>query len=255
MRCLYREKKFYCGDYLEVDIFPVFRKQRGRGKKAKPTSEVQKKLNQRNAERKLIRTLNTNFTNRDIRFDLTYDNEHYPSSPEEAQKQCRNFLRRVAYYRKKNNMPELKYVFVTEIGKKDGRLHHHIVMNGGIDVADLSDIWGRGYTTVKPLKFNEQGIVGIAVYLIKEPILGKRWCASKNLKKPKTSDRDGRLPKYKIKEWYNSGADNRNEIEKAYEDYNLADIKPYHNEINGGYYITVLLYKKPAKKRSKKKVT
>ena len=71
MRCLYRERRYYCGDYLEVDIFPVFKKQNGRGKKAKPTSEVQAKLNQHNAEQKLIRILNENFTLDDIEIHLT----------------------------------------------------------------------------------------------------------------------------------------------------------------------------------------
>ena len=256
MRRLYREKQYFCGDFLEVDIFPVFKKQRGRGKKAKPTTETQQRLNQRNAERKLIRLLNTNFTSRDIRFDLTYDDEHYPDSPEEAQKQCRNFLRRVDYYRKKHGMSKLKYVFVTEIGKTNGRLHHHVVMSGGIDVNELSEIWGRGFTTVKPLKFNEQGIVGIAKYLIKEPILGKRWCASKNLEKPVERDRDGRIARRKVEEWYKSGVDNKAEIERTYEGYSLADIQPYYNEVNSGYYVTVLLYKQPAKKkRGKNKPT
>lgn len=161
MRCLYREKFHYCGDYLEVDIFPVFEYQRGRSKKRKPTTEVQKKLNQRNAERKLIRLLNTNFTKKDIRFDLTYDDRYYPESPEAAQRQMQNFLRRVKYYRNKNGLPELKYVAVTEIGKQTARLHHHIVMSGGVDINTLAEIWGRGYTTAKPLQFNEQGIVGI----------------------------------------------------------------------------------------------
>ena len=95
MRCLYREKKLFCGEYLEIDIFPVFEYQRGRSKKRKPTSETMKKLNQRNAERKLIRLLNTNFTKEDIRFDLTYDSDHCPDSPEDAQREMQNFLRRV----------------------------------------------------------------------------------------------------------------------------------------------------------------
>ena len=83
--------------------------------------------------------------------------------------------------------------------KKNARLHHHIVMSGGIDVNTLAEIWDRGYTTAKPLQFDEYGIVGIAKYLIKEPILGKRWCASRNLEQPKTSERDGKLPQYNVK--------------------------------------------------------
>ena len=254
MRCLYREKKHFCGEYLEVDIFPVFERQRGRSKKRKPTSETMKKLNQRNAERKLIRLLNTNFTKEDIRFDLTYDSDHCPDSPEGAQREMQNFLRRVKRYRAKNGLPELKYIAVTEVGSKGGRVHHHIVMSGGISINTLAEIWGRGYTTAKPLQFDEQGLAGIAVYLLKaEPVLSKRWSASRNLEQPKVSERDGRLPKYKVKEWHDSGYDNRSEIEKAYEGYSLSEVKPYYNEINGGYYLTVLMYKKPAPKRSRKR--
>jgi hypothetical protein len=253
MRCLYREKKHFCGEYLEVDIFPVFEYQRGRSKKRKPTSETQKQLNQRNAERKLIRLLNTNFTKKDIRFDLTYDDSHYPNSPEDAQREMQNFLRRVKRYRKKHDLPELKYVAVTEIGKRNARLHHHIVMNGGIDITTLAEIWGRGYTTAKPLQFDEYGIVGIAKYLIKEPILGKRWCASRNLEQPKTYERDGRISQKKVKELHDEGNDSRAELEKLYEGYALADCRPYYNEINGGYYITVRMYKKPAAKRNRKR--
>ena len=43
------------------------------------------------------------------------------------------------------------------------------------------------------------------------------------------------------------------ELEKLYEGYALADVKPYFNEINGGYYLTVQMYKKPAPKRSRKR--
>lgn len=244
MRCLYREKKFYCGEYLEVDIFPVFEYQKGRSRKRKPTSETQKRLNQRNAERKLIRLLNTNFTKRDIRFDLTYSDENNPLTAEDAQREMQNFLRRVKRYRKKNGLPELKYVAVTEIGKRNGRVHHHIVMNGGIDITVLADIWGKGYTSAKPLQFDEFGIVGIAKYLIKEPILKKRWCASRNLKQPKTTQRDGRMPQYKVKELAESAGDNKREIEKLYAGYTLSDIQPYYNDINAGIYLTVRMQRR-----------
>lgn len=254
MRCLYREKIHKCGDFLEVDIFPVFQYQRGRSKKRKPTSETQQKLNQRNAERKLIRLLNTNFTKKDIRFDLTYDKNHLPDSPENAQREMQNFLRRVKRRRKKQGLPDLKYVAVTEVGEESGRLHHHIVMSGGVDINILAEIWGNGYTTAKPLQFDEFGITGIAVYLVKNPILGKRWSASRNLIRPKETQRDGRIPQYKVKEFHDSGNDNREQLERLYEGYSLADCKPYYNEVNGGYYITVRMYKKPAPKRSRKRV-
>ena len=36
MQRTYRERKHYCGDYLEVEIFPVYTKAKGRGKRKKP---------------------------------------------------------------------------------------------------------------------------------------------------------------------------------------------------------------------------
>lgn len=125
MKSLYREKKFFCGDYLEVNIFPVFCKARTRGKKRKPTSDVQKRLNQLNAERRLIRLLNTNFTPADIRFDLTYSDGNRPATPKDAQKCLQNFLRRLKRFRKRLGLGELKYVATTEVGSRTGRIHHH----------------------------------------------------------------------------------------------------------------------------------
>lgn len=253
MRCLYREKRFACGEYLEVDIFPVFKKPGARRKRAKPTTAVQERLNQRNAERKLIRLLNANFTEDDIRFDLTYSNDNRPESPEAAQREVQNFLRRVKRHRKKLELSDLKYVYVTEIGERDGRLHHHIVMSGGMSINLLAKLWGKGYTTAKPLQFDEFGIVGIAVYLVKNPILNKRWCASRNLTQPKESQCDGRLSQREVQDiatWPNEAP---KRIEKYYEGYALKDMHPYYNDVNGGWYLCIRMKRRPIKQRRTKK--
>ena len=59
-----------------------------------------------------------------------------------------------------------------------------------------------GATAAKPLRFDDTGIVGIAKYLIKDPVLSKRWCASRNLEQPKESTRDGRVSQKRAKEIY-----------------------------------------------------
>lgn len=248
MRCLYREKKYVCGEYLEVDIFPVFKYQGSRKKRAKPTTAVQKKLNQHNAENKLIRLLNANFTEDDLRFDLTYAPDNLPTSDEYAQKQLQNYIRRLKRFRDKIGLPPLKYVAVTEKSEK-GRYHHHLVINGGVSLKDLARLWARGYTQAKPLQFDEFGIVGIAKYLVKEPILGKRWNASKNLIQPQAKERDGRISARKVQELCGL-TDDRREFEKLYDGYLLAEAKPFYNEYNGGYYLCVRMYRdKKAKKR------
>lgn len=47
MQRIYRERKHICGEYMEVEIFPAYTKAKGRGKRKKPTSEIQQRLNQR----------------------------------------------------------------------------------------------------------------------------------------------------------------------------------------------------------------
>ena len=83
MRCWYRETRFECGDYLDVALYPVYTKSVVRAKKAKPTSETQQKLNDTLAENKLIRIANANFTEDDIKLDLTYIEDYHPESDED----------------------------------------------------------------------------------------------------------------------------------------------------------------------------
>lgn len=245
MRMKYREHRFICGQYAEVDIYPVWQqtlKNGKRAKKSRPSSETQERLNKRNAERRLIRLLNTNFTASDIRLDLTYRPEFLPETAEDAAKAMKNFLRRLRYYRQRAHLPELKYVAVTEQGSRSKRYHHHIVMNcGDMSVRTLAEIWGKGYTTVKPLQFDESGITGIAKYLVKDPILGRRWVASQNLQQPEEHTRDGYISQRKVREIAQQENDSRQEIEQIYRGYALTECKSYFNEINGSYYVTVML--------------
>lgn len=253
MRCLYRETIHKCGDtYLDVDIYPVYDKQRGRGPKRAPTSEVQERLNKRNSQKKLVRLLNTNFTKKDIRFDLTYSDENLPANVKEAQRLVQNFFRRLKYLRRKSGLPELRYVMVTEYGEEKGRLHHHIVMSGGVDINTLAELWGLGYTTVKPLQFDDRGLTDLATYLVKESALKKLWSSSRNLERPEVKSRDGKISAHRVGEWALSGADCRYQIEAVYPGYRLVDVLPYVNEVNGGVYLALHLVKNDSKPKVKK---
>ena len=236
---------------MEVEHYPVFTSHiRRRGPKRKPTSETMKRHNDIVAKRKLIRLAHTNFTPDDIRFDLTYNAQNYPESAEAAQKQMQLFLRRLRRYRKKNDLPDLKYIGVTEIGKRGLRFHHHLLLNcGDMTARALAELWGKGYTTIKPLQFNDTGIVDLAKYFVKEPILGKRWIASKNLQQPIEQIADGRISAKRINEFCCSAEDNREDIEKLYKGYRLSEIKPLFNDVNGAYYFTVLMRKNKKRKR------
>lgn len=255
-RVLYREHIFKCGRYSEVYIYPVFAPQHGRGRKRKPTTACMAALNEKHAQQKFIRLVNTNFTGQDIRIDLTYSPEHLPDSPEAALKAMQNFIRRLKNYRKRNGLPELKYVYVTEIGEKTGRIHHHVIMSGGVDINKLAEIWGNGYTTTKPLQFDEQtGLEALARYMIKtknKEVTTKRWTASRNLRQPEETTRDGRVSKARAQEWSAQGMDGKAALEAWYKQ-NVAQIEPFYNDVNGGIYLTIKLYDRTGGRHDKQK--
>ena len=275
MRRKYREKIYDCGGFLEVDIYPVFRKANGKRRaRFKPTSEMQARLNQRNAERMLVRILNANFTENDISVTLTYSNEYLPDSYEQAERDAQNFLRRVKRLRKKLGLPEIKYVLIPG----DGRYHFHIPMSGGIDAVTLRKLWPYGYLNVIHFEFNENGIEGHARYVATqyeselyggEDLLSsldideetgevkglnnqrrrgkRRYTCSRNIVRPEAEEREGRISAARVEELATVDSSSRKEFEKLYPGYSFSECKPYYNDENGGYYLRVRMYRSDIK--------
>lgn len=254
----YREKKYYCGDFLEVDIYPVYEQLKGKRRKLKNTTEIQKKLNDHNRKKKLTRLLNTNFTEQDIKIELTYGADHLPENDEEAEKQLTNFLRRLKRYRKKKGLPDLKYIVVTEKGKRSGRYHHHCVLSGGLLASEIRDIWGLGIIRLTPLDPGTEGLGALAEYLTKNLTNGaiednkKAWHASKNLVQPKERQNDDRISRKRAREIFENQECNET-YEKLYPNYHFSEIKGTYNEVNGQYYLCIQLYRKENKKQRGKK--
>ena len=257
MRTTYREKRYACGEYLDVYIYPVFSQisKTGRRGKRRASSEAQKKLNQRHREEKLVRLLHANFTPDDLEIHLTYETQ--PESPEEAARLVRNFIRRVQRARKKQGLPPLKYIVVTERGSKNGRYHHHVTLSGGMDRDELESLWGLGYANSRRLQFTESGLAGLGHYIVKDPVGKKAWNASKNLIDPEPKTRDGRISGRQADELTKDTTNNA-EFEKLYPGYFLSEAGAWHNDINGGRYIVARFYRrdgvfiKPKRKRRKK---
>ena len=96
-------------------------------------------------------------------------------------------------------MPPLKYLLVTQIGrKKDGthRIHHHILMNGGLDRDEVENLWWEtkgtkdrepvmyGWANADRLRPNAKGIASMAGYMVQDSAGKKHWTQSQNLEKP-----------------------------------------------------------------------
>lgn len=249
----YREQKFYCGQYLEVNLFPVWERVFNSGRKAKrkPTSEVQKNLNRHNRERELARVINANFTHNDIKLELTYSPDNAPPSAEKAKKDISNFFRRIKRARAKCGLPELKYIYSLERGVRNGRIHFHVIMSGGLSVNEIARIWGKGYVDkILPLMFNQTGCAGIAKYFCKQQVnedgkQSKSWVSSHNLIKPRPKNNDYKFTKRKVRELARE-SENARLFEAMYSGYLFADCKPFYNDESGLHYLYLRMYRDDA---------
>lgn len=286
-----RERQIIHGNYKTVHVFPVFPKGTRRSKKCKPSSEVQKKLNQKYREEKIRYLLDVNFDEGDIEVGLGYDDKYLPDTYDECKRDIRNFHRRVNRFRTAIGLDELKYLYCIERGARNGRWHIHDTMSGGtINASDetirkvkrffkgmdenaiksmierggykqcIKVIWGKGYAHTYDLDFNEEGLKALAKYKVKEPetesaaIDGKvrRWSSSKNLKQAETIEKDNRISKRTV-EKIRRGEVTEREIERLYPGYIITNYEPLYNSVNGGEYLTIHLYKKTGGKKSVKK--
>ena len=251
MQRKYRERKHYCGEYLEVEVFPVYNKPKGRGKRNKPTTEVQKKLNRRHTEGRLRRLLHTNFTPSDLFVTLTFDDDTLPETVEDCQRLVQNFLRRLKRRYGKLGI-EPKYIYVMEYGQKHNRLHIHLVLTGGITKEDLAKLWGLGSVSADKLHFDMDGLATLAKYLTKgsetdERPTWKSWSGSRNLEKPTVTERDGRLSHRKMADLCLDGGDT-NYLETQFDGYEMADFTlDISQDTYGGYYQAAILKKIPTR--------
>ena len=255
----YREKKYICGKYMEVCIYPVFEQMQGKRKRIKQSTAVQKALNDHNREKKLTRLMNANFTDEDMKIELTYTDEFLPKTDEDANRELRNFFRRIKRFRKREGLPELKYIVITERGKRSGRYHHHIVMSGGMLLKDVRDTWGKGIIRMTQLEETERGYAPLARYLSKKLVAGaieeneKAWHSSRNLIQPKELQNDSRISKKRARSLYEN-QECRDPFENLYPEYDFVECRPIYNEINGQYYLYVYMRKKEKPKPKRKKV-
>lgn len=161
---------------------------RARAEKSRATTEARQKINLRMSWQQLELLLFSNFGRDDFLLTLTYDQDHLPADRGIAVKRLRRFIPSLRAARRKRGYT-LKYVYVTENKHGEGRLHHHMVVNGtGCDLDELRSLWPDGHVYIQNLRPREFGC--LARYLTKEArdygkAAGKKtWVASQNLKRP-----------------------------------------------------------------------
>lgn len=279
-----REKKTDCGEYREVDVIPrtdnAEKAVKGkRGKKKKVTEPKQKDLNDKRARRYLVQLGNGNFAIGDLHVSCTYSKQNLTDSIEEAEKIVTNYLRRISYRRQKLGLDPLKYILVTEYKfSKDGemltRIHHHIIMNGGLSRDEVEMMWTNtrinwkktkepeycagieqlGWVNADRLQMNENGIEGLCKYITKDPKGKKRWSSSRNLKRPiEHPPADSKYSKKKVEHLAKSNDCGKEFFEKQFPDFRIAEVRPEFYEETGWHIYLKMWRKKPRKKAQPKK--
>ena len=175
-----------------IEVFKTYSGRYGvkgipRSENRKKTPEEMKKVNLRQAEKKLRILMNANFAYGDYHITLTYKNG-VNRDPETAKKQLDKFIRqaRQAY---RSLGKEFKWIGVTEYENR--RIHHHLVINS-IDTRRLIELWPYGRMYCVNLD-SDYDYVRLAAYFIKETektfrradaAQKKRWRCSRNLVHP-----------------------------------------------------------------------
>lgn len=245
-----RETIYVCGDYMDGDIYPVFQPAGKRRKRCKPTSQIQEKLNQKNAEKKITRLIHNNFSEKDIALHLTYRKGQEPENEDAAGRDVYNFIRRLKRRYKKSGW-ELKYISRTEYGKKTGRAHHHMILSGGLGRDQIEKLWGKGYANSRRLQFEEDGVTGLAHYMAKDKHFYKRWNQSRNLAIPEPAQCDGMLPMDQITEITEAIESGNGYLwfEERFPGFTLVEAYWYRNNVNRGAYIHFAMRRKRQDKK------
>ena len=186
--------------YLTIYRLPKSNKFTKRTKLNKKTNNQQKKLNNRNAQIKLMSLIANNFSKKDLFITLTYDDKHYVKK--DIEKNLKNLLKTLRRLYKKYNLI-LKYICITE--SIESRYHHHLLLSNIPPniFPELTKKWGCGYMDIRHFNGAIEDIERISKYFLKKNktdnllkdlnpfskecernYYAHRWLESKNLIKP-----------------------------------------------------------------------
>ena len=248
VQCLYRttttkSRNIKSGTVLlEAQVYPSFDKpgEMPKTKQKRETRPSQSNLNDKNARRYLIRLANINFGKGDIWATFGWDDEHKPDDMDQAQKDVRNFIRRINRRRKKAGLENIKYIYIIAADEHT-RPHFHILMTGdGVDRDELEELWGKcDRPNTRRIKPDDNFIItGLATYISNNPHGTKRWCPSKNLEKPKEPDRSySKFKRPKVEKMVRDHETLKEEMEKTYPGFKFLDAEVKHNGVTAAFYI------------------
>lgn len=186
-----RTKTIKAGPMVYVECFPVWETKTARAAQSEAKKErhrrAQEKLNEKNAQKRLVRLINENFGAGDLILTLEYQKDAGPKDEAQAMRDIQNYLRRIKGLRDKRGLGPMKYVYVieeTHSRQYGTRFHHHVIMSGGISRDEAEEKWLKkhgGYCNARTAQPDEKHLTGFACYMVRN-------------KKERTQEKDGRNP-------------------------------------------------------------
>lgn len=254
VKCLYRTTTYKSVNLqnkttlLESIVYPSFTQKVDMPKtdRKRETSPSQANLNDKNTRRYLIRLANINFSKGDLWASFGWNDDSLPENTKAAKKDIVNFIRRINRKRKKMGLENIKYIYIIAVDEYT-RPHFHILLSGeGIDRDELESMWGKcdRPNTKRIMPDDDFLLTGLATYITQNPHGTKRWCPSKNLKKPDEPKRSySKFKKPKVEKMAFNSELLKGEMEKAYPGYTFLDAEVKHNGINAAFYIYARMVK------------
>ena len=230
------------GSLTEVECYPVYQgAYRRQLERCHPTPEAVRLVNDRNSRKMFERLAEANFEpGLDYALTLTY--AQAPADPGQCEKDLRNYRARVDRARKKQGLPRAKCMGVVEYGK-GGRLHHHLLISGGLDRDTMERLWGKGYANCDRIQHGPSGLTALARYMTKG-FSGKRekgrhrYFYTRNLVKPRITESRTRISRRQA-ERIREDAEIQGEaiLRKKYPGMSLEELKVRQSDWLPGCYL------------------
>lgn len=284
-----REKKTKSGNLLEVDYYPVNRAGRRMPQKIPPPKtkaqiKAQQNYEKKRREKKLIRTINTNFNEDDYFLHPTYCPGCAPFDLERARRDIKNYFKRVDRRRQKElkrvckeikalprneSLKDIRnellkkrrvlrkqfrwgyiierVVYKTGIYAGSANYHFHIFVSGGLSPNEMERLWGKGFkVNARTYKPQQFGPEAAARYMLKDTQGKRGYSFSRNCLPPKEKIRDGVLSHAKLEKMCRERGDDKAYWQRRYKGYKCLRAYPVYNKYNGQWYLSVVLYKTDA---------
>lgn len=171
--------------YKYIPWRTVYKRGEKRSGRIAPTSEAQKKVNERRAKINKQRIVRANFEKGDLWLTFTYARENRPLNIAEAKADRKRLLDRLRRELKRSGK-EFRYVCVTEVGSKGGIHHHMIVKRCCTEI--FPKIWKKGGVHIEYIY--SEDVSKLARYMSgddteperkRHTVILESWSRSKNL--------------------------------------------------------------------------